>query len=50
MTTTMENYFLKDNEEIRKVFTGTKEGQFDQSLYNNYFSNQLESVETDTLI
>ena len=49
MTTNMKDYFLEDNEEIRKVFRDTMEGQFEHDWYNNSFSKQLESGETDTL-
>ena len=50
MTTNMKDYFLKENEgEVRKVFRDTMEGQFEHGLYNESFSNQIESNETDTL-
>ena len=42
------NYFLKDNEEFRKVFRGTTDDQFEQGLYYKSFSNQPKSAETDT--
>ena len=46
----MEEYFLEKNEEeVRKVFRGTMESQFDQDFYNESFSNQLESEKTDIL-
>ena len=51
MTTNMKDYFLKENEdEVRKVFRDTMEGQFEHDLYNKSFSNQFESGdENDTL-
>ena len=50
MTTNMKDYFLKENEdEARKLFRDTLEGQFEHDLYNKSFSNQIESDETDTL-
>ena len=48
LATNMKYHFLEDNEEIRKVFRDTMEGQFEHDLYNESFSNQLESNETDT--
>ena len=39
MTTNMGDYFLKENEEVRKVFRDTMEGQFEHDLYNKSFSN-----------
>ena len=48
MTTNMKDYFVKENEdEVRKVFRDTMEGQFEHDLYNKSFSNQSES-DTDT--
>ena len=50
MTTNMKDYFVKENEdEVRKVFRDTMEGQFEHDLYNKSFSNQIESDENDTL-
>ena len=50
MTTIMKDHFLKENEdEVRKVFRDTMEGQFEHGLYNKSFSNQIESDETDNL-
>ena len=50
MTTNMKDYFLKENEdEVRKVFTDTMEGQFEHDLYNKSFSNQIDSDDNDTL-
>ena len=50
MTTNMKDYFLKENEdEVRKVFRDTMEGQFEHDFYNKSFSNQIESDENDTL-
>ena len=50
MTTNMKDYFLKENEdEVRKVFRDTMEGQFEHDLFNKNFSNQIESDENDTL-
>ena len=50
MTTNMKDYFSKETEEeVRKVFRDTVEGQFEHGLYNKSFSNQIESDETDTL-
>ena len=51
MTTNMRDYFVKENEdEVRKVFRDTMEGQFEHDLYNKSFSNQFESGdENDTL-
>ena len=50
MTTNMKDYSLKENEdEVRKVFRDTMEGQFENDLYNKSFSNQIESDENDTL-
>ena len=49
-TIEMKDIFLEDNEEQdRKVFRVTMEGQFEHDLCNKPFSNQLESDETDTL-
>ena len=45
----MKDYFLEDNQEIRKVFRETMEGHFEQDLFNTSFSNQFKSDETDTL-
>ena len=50
MTTNMKDYFLKENEnEVRKVFRDTMEGQFEHGLYNKSFSNQLEADDEFTL-
>ena len=51
MITNMKDYFLKENEdEVRKVFRDTMEGQFEHDLFNKPFSNQFESGdENDTL-
>ena len=50
MTTNMKDYFLKENEEeVRKIFRETMEGQFEHDLYNKSFSNHIESDEIDTL-
>ena len=51
MTTNMKDYFVKGNEEeVRKVFRDTVEGQFEHDLYNKFFSIQIESgEENDTL-
>ena len=50
MKTNMKDYFLKEKEdEVRKVFRDTMEGQFEHDLYNKSFSNQIESDENDTL-
>ena len=50
MATNMKDYFLKENEEeVRKVFRETMEGQFEHDLYNKSFSNQIEPNEIDTL-
>ena len=46
MTTNMKGY---NEEEVRKDFKYTLEGQFEHDLYNKSFSNQIESDETDTL-
>ena len=44
MTAKMKDYFLKENEdEVRKVFTDTMDGQFEHGLHNKSFSNQLKS-------
>ena len=44
MTANMKDYSLKENEdEVRKVFRDTMEGQFEHNLYNKSFSNQFES-------
>ena len=32
MTTNMKDYNLKDNEELRKTFTDSMEGQFEHNL------------------
>ena len=39
MTTNVKEYILEDNEEFRKDFRGTMEGQFEHDLYNRFFSN-----------
>ena len=50
MTTNMKDYFLKEKEdEVRKVFRDTMDGQFEHDLFNKPFSNQIESDENDTL-
>ena len=50
MITNMKDYFVKESEdEVRKVFRDTMEGQFEHDLYNKYFSNQIESDKNDTL-
>ena len=52
MTTNMEDYYLEQNEEeVREVFRDTMEVQFEHDMYNESFSNQLESDddERDTL-
>ena len=51
MTTNMKDYFVRENEDdVRKVFRDTMEGQFEHDLYNKSFSNQFESGdENDTL-
>ena len=51
MTTNMKDYFVKENEDdVKKVFRDTMEGQFEHDLYNKSFSNQIESNdEIDTL-
>ena len=49
MTIYMKGYILEDNEELRKNFRDTMEGQFEHDLYIISLSNQLESDETDTL-
>ena len=51
MTTNIKDYFVKENEdEVRKVFRDTMEGQFEHELYNKSFSNQIESDDkNDTL-
>ena len=44
MTTNMKDYIVGKNEdESRKVFRDTMEGQFYHDLYNESFSNQPES-------
>ena len=44
MTKNMKDYFFEEiEEEVRKVFRDTMEGQFEHHLYNESFSNQLES-------
>ena len=49
MTTNMKDFFLEENdEEVRKVFRETIEGQFEHDSYKS-FSNQIESDEMDTL-
>ena len=46
----MKDYFLKEKEdEVRKVFRDTMEGQFEHDLFNKSYSNQIESDENDTL-
>ena len=48
MTTNMKDYIVGKNEdELRKVFRDTMEGQFDHDLYNESFSNQLESDDVE---
>ena len=50
MTANMKDYFLKKNEEeIRKVFRHTTEGQFEHGLFIKSFTNQLESDDEFTL-
>ena len=51
ITTNMKDYYLEENEdEVRKFFRDTMEGQFEHDLINKSFSSQLESEdETDTL-
>ena len=49
MTSNLENYFLEYNEEIRKVFRGTMEGQLEHELYRKPCSNKLESDEVVAL-
>ena len=49
MTKNLKDYILEDNEEIRKLFRDTMEGQFEHHLFNKSSSKQLESDETDTL-
>ena len=49
MRTIMKDNISRKNEEIRKDFRDTMDGQFERNLYNESFSNQLESDETDTL-
>ena len=50
MTTNMKNHFPKENEdEARKIFRETMEGQFEHDLYNKSFSNQFESDDEFTL-
>ena len=34
MTTNKKDYIIEDNEELRKVFGDTMEGQFEHDLYN----------------
>ena len=45
----MKDYFIEDNEEVRKVLRLTMEGQFEHDLYKKSFSEEIESDETDTL-
>ena len=49
MTTIMKDFIFEDNEELRKVFTESMEGQFGHDFYDKSFNNQLESDETDAL-
>ena len=50
MTRNMKDNCLGDKEEeVRKVFIETMEGQFEHDLYTKSFSNKLEPDETDTL-
>ena len=51
MTKNMKDYVLEeDEEEVRKVFRDTMEGQFEHEVYDKSFSNQVESDdEIDTL-
>ena len=49
MTTNMKDYILEDNEELKKVFRDTMEGQFEHDLYIKSFNIQLGSYEMDTL-
>ena len=44
MTTNMKDCFLEANEEeVRRAFRETMEGQIEHALYNKSFSNQHES-------
>ena len=49
VTTNMKDYFLEDNEEIRKILKYTMEGQFEHDLYKKSFSNQHKSDGLNTL-
>ena len=50
MKINMKDYFPEENEEdIRRVFGVTMEGQFEHAVYNKLLCNQLESNETVTL-
>ena len=50
MTTNMKDCFLKENEdEVRKVFRVTMEGQFELDLYIKSFSNQFEPGDENVL-
>ena len=49
MTTIMRGYITEDNEELRKLFRDTMEGQFEPEWCNKFFSNQLESDKTDSV-
>ena len=43
MTTNMKDYFLEENEEeVRRVFRDTMEGNFEHDLDNKSFSSQYE--------
>ena len=48
MKTNLKDYFLEKNEEeVRKVFRETMEGQFEHDLYIKSFSDQLESHDVE---
>ena len=49
MTTIMKDFIFEDNEESRKVFRESMEGQFEHIFYDKSFNDQLESDETDAL-
>ena len=50
LTIIMKDYFLRGNEEeVKKVFRSTMQGQLEHDLYKKSLSVQLESEETDTL-
>ena len=49
MMVTIFNDYVRDFEGFEKDFRNIMEYQFEHDLYNKFFSNQLESDETDSL-